>query len=168
MNRCTDVLLSDLSNEGFVRANTLQFARVTDNSFENATKSKSSPISRARYRSQQIIVGHDRRDRFVEAQTAVIPVLCPAEALNSGSRQRRSVITRKEPGGGGDGEKSCVKRESGICQRLLRINDDEPTGGAEESPWAPRITFNLPPEGFRIPYLITSYTYSVHRDTTNV
>lgn len=27
------------------------------------------------------------------------------------------------------GEKSCVKRESGIWQRLPRINDDEPTEG---------------------------------------
>lgn len=26
-------------------------------------------------------------------------------------------------------KKSCVKRESGICQRLPRINDDEPTEG---------------------------------------
>lgn len=123
---------------------------------------KSGPISRARYCSR-IIVGHDRRDRFVEAQTAVIPVLCPAEALNSGSRQRRSVITRKAPGGGGDGEKNCVKRESGICQRLLRINDDEPAGGtpAGESPWAPRIIFQ--PGGLRAPFRRVLYTFYVWR-----
>lgn len=127
MKRCTDVLLSDLSNEGFVRANTLQFARVTRVA-RSRMQQNQSQVRFPELDTAQIIVGHDRRDRFVEAQTAVIPVLCPAEALNSGSRQRRSVITKKEPGGGGDGEKSCVKRESGICQRLLRINDDEPTG----------------------------------------
>lgn len=55
------------------------------------------------------------------------------------------------------GKKSCVKRESGICQRLPRINDDEPTGGAPAGePWAHRIIFNLPPEVFRIPHLIAS------------
>lgn len=101
----------------------------------------------------------------MEAQTVVIPVLCPAEALNSGSRQRRSVITRreKELGGGGDGEKNCVKRESGICQRLPRINVDDPTGGAPaREPWAPRIIFILPPEGFRIPYLIMACNIPRH------
>lgn len=92
-----------------MRANTLQFARVTDRECNARECNKSHvPISRA-LDTARIIVGLDRRDRFVEAQTVVIPVLCPAEALNSGSRQRRSVITRKEPGGGGDGEKKLCK-----------------------------------------------------------
>jgi len=139
-----DALLLSLSRRSFVLVNTLQFARVAGKSLENATKVWFPELDPA-----WIIVGFDRCDRFVEAQTAVIPVLCLVEALNSGSRQRRSVITRKEPGG--VGEKSCVKRESGICQRLLRINDDEPTGEAPAGkPWAPRIIFNLSPKDFRI------------------
>lgn len=50
-----------------MRANTLQFARVTDKSLENATKVRSDFPSSI---LALIIVGHDRRDRFVEAQTA--------------------------------------------------------------------------------------------------
>lgn len=74
-------------------------------------------------------------------------VLCPAEALNSESRQRRPVITRKVPGGAGDGEKSCVKRESGICQRLPRINDDERTGGEAAAGMGVQENFYLSAEG---------------------
>lgn len=45
-------------------------------------------------------------DRFVEAQAVLIPVLCPAEALNSGSRQW-AIGNYKEGSteGGGDEEK---------------------------------------------------------------
>lgn len=100
----------------------------------------------------------------MEAQIVVIPVLCPAEALNSESRQRRSVITRKESGGGGDGEKSCVKRESGIFQRSPRINDDEPTGERAGRPWASGRFFNFPAEGFRIWLHVTLCTLDVYRD----
>lgn len=62
----------------------------------------------------------DRDDRFVEAQTAIIAVLCPAGALNSGSRQRRSIIAWKKSSGGWDGEKKLCKEEIGhLCQRLV-------------------------------------------------
>lgn len=79
--------------------------RDIDKLLENTTKV--SLIFRARYCSDNHRV-FDRHDRFVEAQTTIIPVLCPAETLNSGSRQRRSIITRKKSNGGGDGEKKVV------------------------------------------------------------
>lgn len=81
---------------------------IVDGETAGELQQKSGSISRADTGNHR---GLDRRDRFVEAQTAVIPALCPAEALNSGSRQRRSVIIRKKPGEGRwrDGEKKLCK-----------------------------------------------------------
>lgn len=89
----------------------------------------------------------NRRDRFVEVQKPPVNAraLCPAEALNSGSRQRRTVITREEE----EEEemetrrKSCVKRESGICLVLTMMSqrEEEPPGRVRRNSFFSPLSF---------------------------